>query len=65
MFAKSFLTFPRPLGAFVLSVGHLIPARLGGVGQSYPWFGGDSQSFLDGPELSLDAIRFSLLAGDR
>ena len=44
------------------SVAHLIPARLGDVGQSCLWFGGDYLSFLDGPESDLGAIQFSLPA---
>ena len=58
-FARSFLTFPRLFGASVPSVAHLIPARLGDVGQSCLWFGGDYLSFLDGLASDLGAIRFA------
>ena len=65
MSARSFLVFPRPFGAFVPNVAHWIPARLEDVGPSCLWFGGDSQSFLDGLASDLGAIQFALPANGR
>ena len=62
MSARSFLVFPRLSGAFVPNVAHLIPAGLETLVSLIPGLEEIVCSFLDGPELSLGAIQFALLA---